>query len=100
MARSRDYHDELIKSLKDHDEAVAYLNAALEESMQGDAESQEVLLGALRNIAEAQGGLGTLAKKLRTRRENLYRILSPDGNPEFKTFTSILSALGFSLQVA
>ena len=100
MPRSRNYHDDLIRSLKDHDEAVAYLNAALEESLNGDEESQEVLLKALRNIAEAQGGLGHLAKKIRIRRENLYRILSADGNPEFKTFTSILSGLGFSLQVA
>jgi probable addiction module antidote protein len=100
MARSRDYHEILIKSLKNHDEAVAYLNIALEESMNGDEESQELFLKALRNVAEAQGGLGHLAKKIRIRRENLYRILSAEGNPELKTFTSILSALGFSLQVA
>lgn len=37
---SVDYHDELIDELKDHDEAVAYLNAALEESLSGDEESQ------------------------------------------------------------
>jgi probable addiction module antidote protein len=99
-ARSRKYHDELIKALKDHEEAVAYLNEALEESLKGDRESQELFLRALRNVAEAQGGLGKLAKKVRIRRENLYRILSEEGNPELTTFTSILSALGFSLKVA
>ena len=31
--RSVDYHDELILALKDHDEAVAYLNAALDETL-------------------------------------------------------------------
>jgi hypothetical protein len=56
MARSRNYHEELIRSLKDHKEAVAYLNTALEESMNEDAESQELFLKALRNVAEAQGG--------------------------------------------
>ena len=55
MARSRKYHDFLIEQLKDHDEAVAYLNAALEESLKGDAESQHLLITALRNVAEAQG---------------------------------------------
>lgn len=100
MARSKSYHEELIKALKDHDEAVAYLNAAMEESLEGDEESQELFLRALRNVAEAQGGLGKLAKKVHIRRENLYRILSEGGNPELKTFTSILSALGFSLKVA
>jgi hypothetical protein len=53
MARSRNYHDDLIKSLKDSKEAVAYLNTALEESMNGDKESQELFLKALRNVAES-----------------------------------------------
>lgn len=57
MARSRKYQDFLIEQLKDHDEAVAYLNAALEESLKGDEESQQVFLIALRNVAEAQGGI-------------------------------------------
>lgn len=100
MARSRSYQEELIEALRDHDEAVAYLNAALEESMEGDEESQELFLRALRNVAEAQGGLGKLSKKVHIRRENLYRILSEGGNPELNTFTTILGALGFSLKVA
>ena len=62
MAEYRDYHEELIEYLKDHDEAIAYLNAAREESMKGDEESQQLFLVALRNVAEAQGGLGKLAK--------------------------------------
>lgn len=95
---SVDYHEELIDSLKNHDEAVAYLNAALEESLDGDEESQEVLLHALRNVAEAQGGIGKLAKKTHVRREALYRILSPEGNPEFRTFTSLLHAMGLNLR--
>lgn len=41
-------------------EQIAYLNAALEESLKGDAESQHLFLTALRNIAEAQGGIGNL----------------------------------------
>lgn len=65
MARSKKYHDFLIEQLKDHDEAVAYLNAALEESLKGDAESQHLFITALRNVAEAQGGIGNLAKKNR-----------------------------------
>jgi probable addiction module antidote protein len=100
MGKSRSYQEELIKVLKDHDEAVAYLNAALEESMKGDNESQELFLRVLRNVAEAQGGLGKLAKKVHTRRENPYRILSEGGNPELKTFIMLLVAMGFSLKVA
>lgn len=96
--RGVDYHEELIDSLKDHDEAVAYLNAALEESLDGDEESQEVLLSALRNVAEAQGGLGKLAKKTHVRREVLYRVLSSDGNPELRTFTNLVHAMGLNLR--
>lgn len=64
MARSRKYQDFLMEQLKDQDEAVAYLNAALEESLKGDKESQQIFLIALRNVAEAQGDIGALAKKL------------------------------------
>ncbi len=34
-AMARKYHDYLIEQLKDHDEAVAHLNVALEESFKG-----------------------------------------------------------------
>lgn len=96
--RSVDYHDELIEELKNHDEAIAYLNAALEESMLGDDESQELLLNALRNVAEAQGGLGKLAKKTHVKKEVLYRVLSSKGNPELRTFTSLVHAMGLDLR--
>lgn len=96
--RNVDYRDGLIEGLKDHDEAVAYLNVALEESLMGDEESQEVLLNALRNVAEAQGGLGKLAKKTHVRREVLYRVLSSEGNPELRTFTSLVHAMGLNLR--
>lgn len=95
---STDYHDELIEKLKEHEEAVAYLNAALEESLTGDEESQEILLKALRNVAEAQGGFGTLAKKTHIRRELLYRVLSSKGNPELHTFTNLVHAMGLNLR--
>ena len=96
--RSKSYHEELMDILTDHDEAIAYLNAAVEESEQGDEESQQLLLNALRNVAEAQGGLGQLAKKTHVRREVLYRVLSPKGNPELRTFTCLLNAMGLHLK--
>ena len=101
MAKKRcsvDYHEELINVLKNPEDAVAYLNAALEESLLGDEESQQILLNALRNVAEAQGGLGALAKKTHVRREVLYRVLSPEGNPELKTFTNLVHAMGLDLR--
>src|SRR5207237_9105247 len=75
MDRYTDFDEELLEELQDHEEAVDYLNAAWEERLKGDEESQELVLVAWRNVAEAQGGLGRLARKVRIRREQLYRIL-------------------------
>lgn len=66
--RSKSYQKELLESLHDHEEAIAYLNAALMD------EDQRVFLLALKNVLEAQGGtLGTLARSSELNRENLYR---------------------------
>ena len=75
MAKSKKYQDWLIEKLKDHNEAVAYLNAALEESLKGDEESQHLFLLAVRNVAEAHGGMSKLAEKAHLGRESLYKTL-------------------------
>lgn len=100
MARSKNYQEWLIKKLKDHDEAVAYLNAALEESFKGDEESQHLFLMALRNVAEAQGGIGNLAKKAQIGRESLYKTLSEKGNPKWHTLISLINSLGLNLRLS
>lgn len=100
MARSKKYQDFLIDQLKDHDEAIAYLNAALEESLKGDEESQHIFLIALRNVAEAQGGIGVLAKKAHLGRESLYKALSGAGNPKWHTLVSLCIAMGLSLRLS
>lgn len=48
MAKSKKHQDWLLAKLKDHSEAVAYLNTALEESLKGDEESKYLFLVALR----------------------------------------------------
>lgn len=100
MGKSRNYQDDLILSLKNHDEAVAYLNAAFEESLEGDTESQEVLLMAFRNVAQAQGGVAEIAKKAHIGRESLYKTLSPKGNPEWRTLVALVRAMGLQLRFA
>ncbi len=100
MAKSRKYQDWLIERLKDHDEAVAYLNAALEESLKGDEESQHLFLLAVRNVAEAQGGVSKLAKKAHLGRESLYKTLSDKGNPKWHTLVSLIIALGLNLRLS
>jgi probable addiction module antidote protein len=93
MKASRSYHDYLIKSLKDPREAAGYLNAALEDY------EREAFLLALRNVAEAHGGLLSLARRTGLHRVNLYRILSKKGNPEIRSLEQILKAFGLRLAV-
>src|ERR1700734_2104368 len=99
MTKNKNYQEWLLEKLKDHDEAVSYLNAALEESLKGDEESQQLFLIALRNVAEAQGGVGALAKKARVGRESLYKTLSGTGNPKWHTLVSLCVALGLNLRL-
>lgn len=91
--RSTSYRDYLIDSLKDTKEAAAYLDAALEE---GDP---KLFLLALRNVAEAQGGLLKISRRTKLNRANLYRMLSRKGNPELFSLESLLEALGLRLAV-
>ncbi|MCB1073408.1 MAG: putative addiction module antidote protein [Chlamydiia bacterium] len=100
MAKSKKYQDWLIEKLRDHDEAVAYLNSALEESLKGDEESQHLFLLAVRNVAEAQGGVSALAKKAHLGRESLYKTLSEKGNPKWHTLVSLIIALGLNLRLS
>ena len=97
--RSESYRERLIESLKDHDHAVAYLNVAIEECLKGDSESQKLLLNALKNVAEAQGNISSLAKRSSMRRESIYRMLSDDGNPYLQSFTSLIHAMGFGIKL-
>ena len=99
MPKNKKYEDWLLEKLKDHDQAVAYLNDALEESLKGDEESQQLFLIALRNVAEAQGGIGALAQKARVGRESLYKTLSGTSNPKWHTLVTLCVALGLNLRL-
>jgi probable addiction module antidote protein len=93
MKKRTAYQPDLIESLHDAGEAKEYLNAALEE------DDPELFLLALRNVAEAQGGMGQLAEKANLNRESLYKMLSERGNPELRSLDALLHALGFRLAV-
>jgi probable addiction module antidote protein len=90
---TKDYKESLFEDLQDPEFAVAYLNAALEES------SSEVFLLHLRDVAEARGGLGKLGAETHLAREALYRMLSEKGNPQLSSLEKILHALGLRLAV-
>jgi len=94
MAKSIDYHDYLIESLKEPSEAAGYLNAALDD---GDI---DVFLEALRNVVEAHGGMTKLSENTSKGRNSLYKTISGNGgNPYLKNTSEILQALGFHLTI-
>jgi probable addiction module antidote protein len=93
MAKSRSYQSNLSEALKDPNEAIEYLNAALEDG------EPEVFLLALRDVVDAYGGMSKLAASTSLNRENLYRMLSTKGNPEFFSLSTVLDAIGFRLAV-
>ncbi|HRD55772.1 MAG TPA: transcriptional regulator [Parachlamydiaceae bacterium] len=72
----------------------------LEESFKGDEESQQVFLITFRNVAEAQGGIGALAKKAHVGRESLYKMLSGAGNSKWHTLVSLCVAMGLNLRLS
>jgi probable addiction module antidote protein len=86
------YETGLRTALMDPEEAAAYLNAALEEN------DQEVFLLALRDIAEAHG-FSQVAQDASLNRENLYRMLSPAGNPQLSSLNALLNGIGLRLAV-
>ena len=93
MVKTESYKENLLNSLKDPEAAAEYLTACLDD---GDV---EVFLLALRDVAEAQGGIRKLSGRSRLNRENLYRMLSGAGNPSLSSLDSILNSLGLRLAV-
>ncbi len=91
-------HKELVKEIvKDPEEALAYLRASLDDYMKdGDLEA---FLITLRTVADAKGGVTELSNKTGLNRQNLYKILSKDGNPTLKTMRTILNSLDLNLSV-
>ena len=95
MGRNARSHEEAkVESFrKDPAYAAEYLNAVL-----ADGDQEEVML-TLRYLAQAFGGVGGLAEKTDLNSTTLYRTLSPKGNPELRSLTSVLKAMGMRLAV-
>lgn len=89
-----DNEDALIQSLRaDPAFAADYLNDVLTDG------NQEELMLALRRVAQAVGGMQTVAETAKLNPKKLYRTLSPQGNPELRNFMSILHAVGMKMSI-
>jgi probable addiction module antidote protein len=85
-----DYKAHLLKDLKDPQYAAGYLTAAFEEG-------EDVFMLAVRDVAQAQGGIAALSRATKLNRENLYAMLSRKGNPRLSSFAALLRQLGFEV---
>ena len=76
--------------LESQEDAVAYLEAALEE------DDAAVIAAALGDIARAKG-MTQIAEQAGLGRESLYKALSQNGNPQFATVLKVVKAVGLKL---
>ena len=88
-------HDEAMAELfrDDLQFAAEYLNVLLQDGEPAD------LLVALRQIAEAHGGVRAVAREKELNANQLYCTLSPQGNPELRSLFAVLKALGLRLSI-
>lgn len=88
-------HDEAMAELLREDPAYALelLNGILEDGEQGE------LLITLRQMTKAFGGVQTVAEKANLNPTQIYRTLSEQGNPELRSLSAILKAMGLRLAV-
>ncbi len=88
-------HDEAMAGMYRDDPAYAIqlLNSILEDGDQAE------LLIALRQMAKAFGGVQAVAETAHLNATQLYRTLSPSGNPALSNFSAILKAMGLRLAV-
>jgi len=89
----KDFNETFADELQDPNFAAAYLEAALEE------EGVETFLAALQAVAKANGGMTQLSRTASLSRESMYKALSEQGNPEFRTLNSVLQAFGMRFSI-
>ena len=90
----KDYH---IEQLRDPEDAKIYLSVALEDYE--ISEDMDAFLLAVKDVAEAQGGISKLAERLSLTDDGLNKVLSENGNPQLNTIRKILHELGFKLSI-
>ena len=91
---SRDHEVARVKSIRKEPKfAAEYLNTVLE-----DGDQEEVMIAPGRT-ANAYGGVPTLAEKAKLNATTLYRTLSRKNNPELRSMSALLKAMGQRLAV-
>ena len=90
--RNVSYQGYVLESLKDPEEAAAYIEAVLE------LDDSAALLLALRQVAKAHG-MAEVARRADVGEKSLFCALSENGNPTIATLHKVLHAVGLRLSV-
>ncbi len=94
---SRSYHDYLISSLKDPQEAAAYIEIVLEFEQGFEP---EILRAVLKDVVDARMKVNNLSEEARLHYEKLDKILLATGGAEIYSLVELLNALGFRIAVS
>lgn len=93
--RSDSYQDYLIESLKDPEDAAAYIEAILEAE---DPEPQ-LLSSALQDVVDARVKMNQLSGEVKHHHVRLDKMLTESGGAEIYSFVEFLELLGFQVAV-
>jgi DNA-binding phage protein len=97
MRQYRNFHDFVIESLRDPEDAKLFLSVILEEYEEdGDTEA---FLHALRDVTEAQGGIDKITEHTNLSQQDVLDFFANKDNPRFDILEAILKALGFRLSI-
>jgi len=89
--KNKKYSEFLNEKLNDPKIASEYLTSALSEG------TIEEFLLALKSIADSHGGISNIAEITELNRQNMYKMLSEEGNPTIKSLNLILKAMGIKI---
>ena len=88
-------HDDAMAEVFRDDPAYA---VELLNSILADGDQAELLI-ALRQMTKAFGGVRGVAQEAGLNPNQLYRMLSAEGNPEFRSLSTVLRVMGLRLAV-
>jgi probable addiction module antidote protein len=77
--------------LETEQEITVYLNDIFSTN------DSQLIIAAIGDVARARG-MTRIADDIECSRESLYKSLSQNGNPSFKTVITVLSSLGYGLR--
>jgi len=97
MRKMRTWRECLIEQIADQKNAIAYLQAILEDYQ--IYKELVVLQRSLRTVVEAQGGVFALAKQVDMDPQVLSKMISNEDVPLIDTLGIVLEALGYQLSI-